>query len=201
MEEHGITADDLEWNRTQFGTTESSQRYKAMPTWYSVLAMGVAIYHECHAVTAHGRIKFKGFDKDAIVAPLTLDYLIQTMERGVKRYQKENPCNRDDQWYYGVTPRMQGSSYRSGYASQMQQIMFTIAAERKKAQEQDIQESGGTALVVQKAELVDGEFGKMTTSRCKMAGKDGGAKNAGRDGARNTGLNSQVTGAGQRQLA
>ncbi len=200
MQTHGITAEDLEQNRTQFGTTHAKERYKTVPTWYGILCVGVAKYHDCNVVLNDGQADFMGFDKDVLIAPLTLDYLLNTMERGVKRYQKEQKelshYNR-----YGPSPRKQGSSYRRGYASEMQRIMCKIAEDILKEQEQATVESGGTALVIQKQSLVDEEFGKMRLFSSKREARSD-ANSAGAEGARNTRLNTQVNGtSGQGKLS
>ena len=199
METYGITAADLEDNRSEFGSVQGGKRYKAMPTWYGILIVGVARYHDCNVVVTNGRATFEGFDKDAIVAPLTLDYLIQVMERGVKRYQKDQKQN-DPFAYFGPSPRQQGSSYRRGYVSEMQNIMFRIAAGRKKEQEEAMEESGGTALVVQKKALVEDHFGMQRIKNAKGV-RPTNAAFAGAEGARNTSLNGQVTGSKQGALS
>ena len=201
MEEHGITAADLDDATTAFGKVAAGKRYKQRPTWYGVLSMGVAKYHDCQIETIDGMSTFKGFEKDVAVAPLTLDYLVGTMERGVKRYQKENKSS-DPFDYWKVTPRQMGSSYRNGFASEMQTILYNIVAERTKEQRAALESDGaGTALVIQKNKLVEGEFGVQLTKKANMRYYSEGATNAGRAAAQNTSLSKQVGGSTQRRLA
>lgn len=194
IDEHGFTLKDLEADKSQynFGTDYAGGQYRAMPSWYGVLAVGVAKYMDCLVIQERSgyfnMIKFKGFEQDTKLAALMQDYLVEVMERGLKAYKQES---RD-------TSRRAGSSFRQGFASAMQKRLTAMANERATSDTSD-----SKALIVVKSQLVADHFGgvqKYSKSRTRTL-RSAEAAHAGMAAAKRAGLSTQVSGSRRRQLS
>ena len=183
MAKFGITEADLE--TSEFGSSTIGKRFRAIPTYVSVLTSAVALLHDCISVDC-GTIEFRGFSIDAEVAPITYAYLTETMERALKQRKNDG----------SVAPGRSASfDYRVGFALAVWERCKAIDAERKaRTDANTAQLAGGTALVIRKLALVRENCTQdLTTSRRrKVRYRSGDAHSAGTTDGATVSLNSAV---------
>lgn len=185
MNKYGITEADLE---TSAFATVGFGRRSTIPTHLRVLAAAVAKMHDCLFVTGNqGHTEFRGYEVDAHVARLTLDYLLDAVERAL-RARKRN----------GDFPpgRSAAYDYRLGFASEVQQRVATLVSERRR-QQQAASGGSGTDLALRKLEIVERECGQGLGTRSfgSRAPQDATAHGAGRADGASVSLDKQVGGA------
>ena len=196
MDKHGVQLSDLETSDMAQQTTDTA--YRALPSWYGILSLGVARYNDCIVSRIGAKITFSGYDVDVTGSVLMLDYLITSMERHLKDHKQ---CT-------GLTSRAESGSFRIGYASDMQQRLTTMADERKaeqmqaaKAQAQAAND-GSTALVLveEKTKMVAEKFGRQRIKSNRASYRSASGYSAGAKASQRTNINKQVNGNSQRAL-
>ena len=175
MDEHQIGLADLE--QSAFSTQMASQTYRAMPLWYTSLAIAMANLNDCivRRDRMENRLKFQGFDADVIVCLLSMEYLVNEMKRQLKAS--------------GFTRRGETGSFRVGFADGIARQVDAILAERR-----TLKTSTGTALVAVKKAAVESEFGIVRYGSRSYSAQSGEATEAGYDAGIRTSLNTQVAG-------
>jgi|GEM_PF-495656 len=184
MTKYGITEADLE--TSAFATVGFGYR-RTVPTHLRILASAVAEMHDVLFVTGEqGHTEFRGFEVDAHVARLTLDYLLDAVERALKARKRT-----------GDFPpgRSAAYDYRLGFSTEVERRVETLVNERK-AQQRAAAGGGGTDLTVRKLEIVERECGQdlVTRSFGSRAPQDATAHGAGRVDGATVSLDRQVGG-------
>ena len=184
MAKYGITEADLE--TSAFGSV-GFQSGRTLPMHVKYLAAAVARLHDVLFVTgAKGFAEFRGFEVDANVARLTLDYLLDAVERALAARKRAGdfPAGRSAAY-----------DYRVGFAIEVGKRADALAAEREKA-ERAAGGGTGTALAVRKREIVERECGgDLSTSSFRGRGaRDAAARAAGHDDGARVSLDRQVDG-------
>ncbi|MFK8081863.1 MAG: DUF2786 domain-containing protein [Granulosicoccus sp.] len=184
MAKYGISEDDL--HTSEFGSAEFT-RGRTLPSHVKFLASAVASLHDVLFVSGEaGFAEFRGFDVDAKVARLTLDYLTDAVERSLASRKRAGdfPAGRSAAY-----------DYRLGYATQVNDRVMEIVRERKLAEQKST--GSGTSLTVRKKEIVDRECGRDLTSthfRSSRGARDSTAHAAGVDDGSRVSLDQQVGG-------
>jgi len=184
MARYGITEADLETSafaNARFDTGRSV----AMHVKY--LASAVSRLHDVLFVTgAGGFAEFRGYEVDANVARLTLQYLLDEVERALKARKRG-----------GTFPagRAAAYDYRIGFAMEVDRRVIALVEERDRDQRRAASSTGtGTALAIRKREIVQRECGgDLRTSRFRGRGaRDAEARAAGRNDGSRVSLDRQV---------
>ena len=149
MDKHQITHADLKTGDNRFAEIRSPYSASKAHTWVGQLALAMATLNDCQAIIER-RFKifyqFRGFKADTIIAAHMHEYLIQTCLRLL-----DQACIR------GVSNK---NYFKLGFASQIQDKVQEIIAERK-----SVQTSDGKSLVVVKAEMVEAHFDAVKLAR------------------------------------
>ena len=196
MDQHGVQLSDLE--TSDMSEQSTSANYRAMPSWYSVLALGVARYNDTIVKRIGGTIVFSGYDVDVAGSILMLDYLITSMDRHLKDFKNRT----------GMTGRAESGSFRTGYSGDMQARLTTMADQRKAEQREAAKakaqaaNDGSTALVLveEKAKSVAAKFGRQREKSSRASYSSGFGYGAGVKASQRTNINRQVNGGAQRAL-
>jgi len=181
MTKFGISESDLETSEFGRQTTYTGKR---VPMHNTILSMAVANMHDLLYVSGGGEpANFRGYEVDVRVACLTLDYLVDAVERALtaRRRKGDFPAG-----------RMASYDYRVAFADEVSDRIAVIVNERK-AREQKASPSG-TSLTVRKREIVDRECGQdlvSSTVRARSAVNEAAA-NAGREDGSRVSLDPQV---------
>ena len=188
MAKYGITEADLE--TSAFGSV-GFQSGRTLPMHVKYLAAAVARLHDVLFVTgSKGFAEFRGFEVDANVARLTLDYLLDAVERALAARKRtgEFPAGRSAAY-----------DYRVGFAVEVDKRADALVAEREKA-EREARDGVGTALTIRKREIVERECATdLSTSSFRGRGaRDAAARAAGHDDGARVSLDRQVGGASAR---
>lgn len=189
MDKHGIKASDLE--TSEFAELFASDRtFKAMPSWYGVLAVGVAVANDVQAIRTRGKVQFQGFEADVIGAQLMFGYLIEAMERHLKQASH-------------LSGRADKGAFRQGFAGDMSQRLHALKEQRKQESRREAQAAGnstGSALIVVKDKLVSQKYGSPRYARRSTTHSSRSGYSAGVNASQRTGLNTQVSGKAQGAL-
>lgn len=185
MTRFGITEADLE---THDFTVESAWRAKRVPMHVQDLAMGVAQLHDVLFVLGYDACpEFRGYEIDVRVARLTLDYLVDAVERalGARRRAGDFPPGRTASY-----------DYRQAFAAEVCKRVEGIVEEREHAERSA--SPAGTALTVRKREIVQRECGQdLVKSYARTRGSlHADAVAAGREDGARVSLDGQVGHAG-----
>lgn len=135
------TKDDNQFLETQANVTNSTRRQ-----WLLGLAAAAAILNDCVSAVSRApdvHYFFQGFKADAIVAKLTMDYLVEACERQLQNSTIKGASNRN--------------FFRVGFAEQVHSRARQIKEEREKT---FVSESG-TALIPLKGKLIEQHFGQL----------------------------------------
>jgi hypothetical protein len=149
---------------------------KLVPKWAQQIAVPLAQLHDCivtQAETVNGRgMRFSGYKTDAQICAWTFDYLVTTIIRACREFQR-----------LSKREKVESEAYRNGFvnsvASALRSAKYTKDAEQQAS-------SNSRDLVVLKANAVAEKFGpaRYTTGKVKPV-RDAEAWRAGqRDGAR-----------------
>ena len=181
MMKYGITEADLE--TSAFGNAELATG-RTVPMHVKYLAAAVARLHDVLFVTGPGGFaEFRGFEVDANVARLTLDYLLDAVERALagRKRAGDFPAGRSAAY-----------DYRVGFAIEVDRRVGALAAERERAERQA--GGPGTSLAVRKRQIVERECaGDLSTTSFRGRGaRDAAARAAGRDDGARVSLERQV---------
>ena len=174
MARFGITEADLE---TREFATRHLAHGRTTPMHLRFLAGAVAELHDVVFVTGRGgHAEFRGYAIDTEVAALTLEYLLDAVERALsaRRRAGDFPAGRSAAY-----------DYRVGFAAEVDRRVDGIVAERRAAER--AASATGTALTVRKREIVEEECmeGLVTRSVRARGVVEPEAAEAGRsDGAR-----------------
>ena len=149
--------------------------------------MSVSRLHDVLFVLNHDATpEFRGYEIDVHVATLTLDYLIDAVERALRARRRAG----------GFPPGRSASyDYRRGFAREVDERIEAIVAERER--EERSASPTGTALTVRKREIVERECGRdlgTSYSRTRDTLHPDAAAAGREDGAR-VSLDRQVGGA------
>lgn len=185
MDEHSITKEEIESaDNDQFLETVSDHVRKVRDAWITHLKVAVADLNDCMPVTkqkrGHVEHAFRGFTADAIVAKMTLDYLIDACERHCKAL--------------GIKGRSEKHQFRLGFANSILTKVEAITRERKA----NFIATTGTDLIPLKVNQVKAHFGKLTTARAhKLREPTGSEMDAYMNGifaGKKTSLDKQIDG-------
>lgn len=188
MDEHGITIADLD--KSEF-LKEAVEQYTNMPFHFIVLGNSAAKMTDTRCVTAKTfengkrvtRLIFEGLESDVIVARITYDYFLTTMEKALKKN-----CRDEFGKHKG---RKYASSFRGGFASALHKKVLKLASERLKSN------SDSKALVVRKDKMIENEFGPVITKSLSPPNSDIRGSADGIEAGSKVGLNKQVKEAGK----
>lgn len=174
MSKYGITEADLE--TSAFGHAEITTG-RTVPMHMKYLASAVSRLHDVLFVSGRaGFAEFRGFEVDASVARLTLDYLLDAVERSlaVRKRSGDFPAGRSAAY-----------DYRLAFAYEVDRRVSELVAER--LQEERKKAGSGTSLVVRKREIVKRECSddlasstfrgrEARNARARAAGENDGAR-------------------------
>ena len=181
MARFGITEADLE---TSDFTVRTAWGAKRVPMHVQNLAMSVGLLHDVLFVLNHDATpEFRGYEIDVHVATLTLDYLVDAVERALQARRRAG----------GFPPGRSASyDYRRGFAREVHERIEAIVAERER--EERSASPTGTALTVRKREIVERECGRdLGTSYSRTRGTlHPDAAAAGREDGARVSLDRQV---------
>ncbi|MDN3661150.1 DUF2786 domain-containing protein [Vibrio agarivorans] len=191
MDKHSISKEDIEQaGKKEFLEAESEFVFKQRNLWVSILHSSVARLNDCRGgiVTSDREVKllFQGFTADAVVAQMTLDYLIDTCNR----------CAKES----GARGRSEHYQFKVGFARAIAERIKSLIAER----EASFVSSTGTNLIPIKKAQVLNHFGDLPSARSfkyrDPTMSEALAYMGGRIAGNNTSLNAQVNGAETRKL-
>ncbi|CAG8998080.1 MAG: hypothetical protein CENE_00011 [Candidatus Celerinatantimonas neptuna] len=147
MDKYQLSKADIESKAgNQFLETKANMTGSVRKQWLLKLSSSAAILNDCVGAVSRApyvQYFFQGFKADAIVAKLTMDYLVEACERQLKSS--------------GITGASNRNFFRVGFSEQVQLRALQITEERKKTFVNDT----GTALVPLKKELITNHFGKL----------------------------------------
>lgn len=183
MKKYGVTEADLE--TSDFSTTEAHSIMRKMPKHVGILGAAVGVFHDCTVIRDYEKstLVFQGFTVDAEIAPITLQYLLDSLERSL------SVAKRDGTVEAGRSP---AHDYRVGFAAEI----YTRCKEIDKARrvnEDDAGTSTGTSLVVRKMALVKEHFYDPQIGKApKIKIRQSEALQEGRKAGSKVSLNTQV---------
>ena len=182
MARFGITESDLE---TREFATRFLAHGRTTPMHLRVLGGAVAQLHDVVFVTGRGgHAEFRGYAIDVEVAAMTLDYLMDAVERALSTRRRAGnfPAGRSAAY-----------DYRIAFAVEVDKRVDAIVAERRKSEA--AASPTGTALTVRKREIVEEECtdGLVTRSISARGAVAPEAAAAGRADGSNVSLDPQVT--------
>ncbi len=184
MSKYGINEADL--HTSEFGSAEFTKG-RTIPSHVKFLASAVAKLHDVLFVRGeNGFAEFRGFDVDAKVARLTLEYLIEAVERALANRKRAGdfPAGRSAAY-----------DYRLGFSTQVNERVRAIVKERKAAEQATA--GSGRSLTVRKMEIVDRECGhdlRNASFSSSRGARNAAAHAAGIDDGSNVSLDQQVGG-------
>lgn len=154
MDKHSITKAEIESaGSSQFLESVSEHIYRQRNAWVINLQNAVGKLNDCISAL-HFEYKsekqtvkhlYRGFKSDAIVATMTLDYLIDACERCCKTS--------------GVKGRSEKNQFRLGFASMIEMKSEWILEERMKSFVADT----GTNIIPLKMNQINSFFGELST--------------------------------------
>ncbi|EKO3611984.1 DUF2786 domain-containing protein [Vibrio metschnikovii] len=152
MDQHSISKQDIEnAGSKEFLESKSEYEYRQRNAWVINLQNAVAELNDCIGVIewCNGSVmhKFRGFTADAVVAKMTLDYLIETCNRC---------CNEAD--VYG---RSEKNQFRLGFSRVIAVKVDSIIAER----EEKFVSTTGTNIIPLKLNQIKNHFGELSTDK------------------------------------
>lgn len=214
MESEQITAEELENSKPSDFDRADGQQFGAMPSWYKFLGSAVAdvcdvrvvLYRKNYHNEGDGSfISFEGMNGESATAIMMLDYLVETMKRGLKNHLENPDMDSASDLELGITTkRDMAADYRLGFVLALCKRGNEIAKARKQAAEKVTKENpAGQSLMVVKRDLIEAHFGKVGKARpirTKQA-RSAGSRNAGAAAGNATGLNNQVGGSTTRLLS
>ena len=152
MDKHQLSKDDIERaTGDQFLETTADRKTKTCQTWLRFLVQASAYLNDCRPVLGWDGLKlykFQGFKADAIVAKLTMDYLVDACERAL---EKSNSHGRSEKNFF-----------RIGFSEMVLRRAIAVKKEREKS---FVSASTGTALVPVKEAMILSHFGVMGKAR------------------------------------
>jgi len=184
MSKFGISEADL--HTSEFGSAEFTNG-RTIPSHVKFLASAVAQLHDVLFVRGDaGFAEFRGFDVDAKVARMTLEYLTDAVERALASRKRAGdfPAGRSAAY-----------DYRLGFATQVNKRVREIIKERKLAEQSNA--GSGKSLTVRKMEIVDRECGHDLSNASfssSRGARNGTAHAAGVDDGSRVSLDQQVGG-------
>ncbi|MFZ3461426.1 DUF2786 domain-containing protein [Vibrio harveyi] len=151
MDQHSITKSDIESaSANEFLEAQSEFVYRIRNAWLVQLQAAVGELNDCEAVIRYedGCVHhtFRGFTADAIVAKMTLDYLIEACDRCCK--------NAD------VSGRSARNQFRLGFSDSITKKMEVIMEERRK----HFTSVTGTEIIPLKLDQIRKHFGELKVS-------------------------------------
>ena len=148
MDKHDITRDDIEKAKgSQFLETQSNYVHTVRHRYMLKLHQACGFLNDCEAVfTSAPSVKyyFQGFKADAIVAKMTMDYLVSATERLL-----DESC---------ISGRSERNFFRLGFSDAVLRRCHEIMLERKESIVSD-----GKSLVVSKRDAIIAHFGDRET--------------------------------------
>lgn len=162
------------------------QPAKSVPSWYGIVAMGVAkftdtIVKQQYSTDKGYGVGFFGEASDVLFAVWLVTYLRDAVWREAKKYGGDRKANGD---------------FRHAMACRLQARMYALRAERDVAYRDATNSAGqtGTALVIVSDKLAkrDAQFGEQKTKSAKREYRDLSATFAGRSAGDKVGFNRPV---------
>lgn len=188
-------AKDFDWGSSFAPYGVPRQPAKSIPTWFGIVAMGVAKFTDT-IVKVHYRselgygVGFYGEASDVIFAQWLVTYLRDAVWRETKKYGGDRTTNGD---------------FRHAMASRLQGRMYALRAERDVVYSEAVNTAGqkGTALVVVSDKLArrDEEFGPQESRSKKRQYQNGIAAMAGYAAGEKVGFNRPITNRGGQHAA
>ncbi len=144
-----------------------------------ILSGAVGLLHDCIVVKVEFGLEFRGYEVDTQVAPLTLDYLTDTMERCLSENKRTGAV---------CGGRSASHDFRMGFAITLHKRVRSIVEARNK------QMSTGTALVVKKIAMVEQHCrdGLQAPKNMRVKTRRSEAYSSGVKAGDSVSLNSQV---------
>jgi hypothetical protein len=184
MDKYQLSKKDIEKELGhQFLESQAERTTKVRVQWMMNLWAAAASLNDCVAAVTHApevRYLFRGFKSDAIVAKLTMDYLVATCEYA---------CKQQD-----LVGRSQKHYFRLGFSEQIERRAYVIEHQRKR----DFVSSTGTALVMMKEQLIETHFGLISPMKSRDSrppdSDEMAAYQAGIERGRKVGLDRQIKG-------
>jgi hypothetical protein len=183
----GVAAEkDFDWGSSFAPYGVPRQPAKSIPSWYGIVAMGVARFTDTivkqHYNSEKGYgVGFYGEASDVLFAQWLVTYLRDTVWREAKKYGGNRAENGD---------------FRHAMASRLQARMYALRAERDVAFREATNSAGqkGTALMIISDKLVkrDAEFGVQKAKPVKRQFRDMAAMGAGHAAGERVGFNRPV---------
>jgi len=189
MDTHGITEDSLK--ESKFSSKQAIQG-KRIPQYFTILSLGITRFTDtvCQGVRCYGITEYiySGYDEDVVLADLMQEYLLGAMQRHWDDFKTRTT----------FSGRKSSNSFKVAWCSAVQARLIELAEQR--AAESQISDSSGQSLITMKLAIVNAEFGEQLSGTAKSRACNSEAYAAGRTAGQNVSLNSQVSGAGQKQL-
>lgn len=186
MDKHQLSKEDIQESElSQFLETKADSVTRQRKTWMLYLASAVGQLNDCTSVvTSRPEVeyRFQGFTSDAVVAKLTMDYLVQECERQVNLSDAVGASERN--------------FFRLGFATEINTRIMEIKREREK----DMVTETGTELIPMKQKMIEQHFGKLKTfsrSHRQPSMQESGAYMKGVNAGRSANLDKQVSGSSQ----
>jgi len=194
MEELDITEADLIKNpdSTEYSSF-NGEIYKRFPKWYVVLAYAAAKLTDTRVVTITKKLgrnrierfmQFQGVNDGSQIAILTLDYLIESVDRGLNNYLKQESTIQSIALGWEST-RTASTDYRTSFA-------FAVSKRAEKLAEERSKSMAGTGLIVVKNQLIAEHFGHVKGKRTKVKVRTTESSEAGKRDGNKVGLNTQI---------
>lgn len=152
MDKHQISKSDVESViGDQFAETKASKETKKAQTWLRILTYSVAKLNDCRAVLGWNGLRlyqFQGFKSDAIVAKLTMDYLIEACERACSLSKTKG--------------RSEKNYFRLGFVQSVNDRINEIVKERT---ETFVDKETGNSLIPVKSAMIAEHFGDLSSAK------------------------------------
>lgn len=169
---------------------------KEVPKWGQWLSVNVAKMHDCHVANVGqgapgARLRFYGYGPDVECCAWAFNFLIETVIRAVRAYQ------RSDEFGHPRT-KIASNSFRHGFVMALLRSIDAVIAQREAETRQS---AVGTALVVAKTSAVAGHFGEFKYGSAKRSDAlvDGAAFTAGVTEGKKVAVDRRVVGTTQNQ--
>ena len=179
MSKYGISESDLE--TSDFGVNKAFSFRKKIPLHIKSIGFATATLHDCILIRHDSELQFKGFSIDVEIAPLTMEFLLGTMERNLRSAKKEGTVKGG---------RSQAFDFRLGFAMEVLKRCKAISSERSPA----TSSGTGTSLSIRKLDMVKNNFNAHNGKTENIRYRNSKATQAGRVAGKNVSLNRQVSG-------
>ena len=152
MDKYQLSQEDIESKiGSQFLETGISSHKTRIFLWEKYLASAVGCMNDCRSIIRRDRYQvsflFQGFKPDAIVAKMTMDYLV----KAAKRTKKD----------VGIKGASESNLFMQGFSNEV----LSRANEIKREREKQFVSNTGTGLVLLKMTEIQKHFGELNSCR------------------------------------